>query len=263
MTGPPSRKMTINALNSQALAWMADFEDATVTELVQRRRRPAQPVRRTPRADRLHRRERQALRGGGRHPDRAGPPARLAPRGEAPHAGRAARARRIRRLRALLLPQRRNLDRGWCRSLLLSAQDGVLPRSQVVERRVPLRAGPTRDPVRHDPGHLPDRDHPGRLRDGGDPLRTARPLRRSQRGTLGLHLLDDQELRRRRRSSAARPEPGDDDLAVHGRVRGAAGQDLPRPGCPRDRRYGGLRAEQGQSGRHRCRAGEDHRRQVA
>ena len=29
MTGPPSRKMTINALNSQALAWMADFEDAT------------------------------------------------------------------------------------------------------------------------------------------------------------------------------------------------------------------------------------------
>ena len=29
MTGPPSRKMTINALNSGAKAWMADFEDAT------------------------------------------------------------------------------------------------------------------------------------------------------------------------------------------------------------------------------------------
>ena len=29
MTGPTSRKMTINALNSGAKAWMADFEDAT------------------------------------------------------------------------------------------------------------------------------------------------------------------------------------------------------------------------------------------
>ena len=29
MTGPPSRKMTVNALNSGAAAWMADFEDAT------------------------------------------------------------------------------------------------------------------------------------------------------------------------------------------------------------------------------------------
>ncbi|HET7477515.1 MAG TPA: malate synthase A [Dermatophilaceae bacterium] len=29
MTGPPSRKMTVNALNSGASTWMADFEDAT------------------------------------------------------------------------------------------------------------------------------------------------------------------------------------------------------------------------------------------
>ena len=29
ITGPPTRKMTINALNSGASGWMADFEDAT------------------------------------------------------------------------------------------------------------------------------------------------------------------------------------------------------------------------------------------
>ncbi len=29
ITGPPTRKMTINALNSGASVWMADFEDAT------------------------------------------------------------------------------------------------------------------------------------------------------------------------------------------------------------------------------------------
>ena len=29
ITGPPTRKMTINALNSGAQGWMADFEDAT------------------------------------------------------------------------------------------------------------------------------------------------------------------------------------------------------------------------------------------
>src|ERR1044072_8962697 len=29
ITGPPERKMTINALNSGARVWMADFEDAT------------------------------------------------------------------------------------------------------------------------------------------------------------------------------------------------------------------------------------------
>ena len=46
ITGPPERKMTINALNSGAKVWMADFEDATVADLGQRRRRPAQPARR-------------------------------------------------------------------------------------------------------------------------------------------------------------------------------------------------------------------------
>jgi hypothetical protein len=49
----------------------------------------------------------------------------------------------------------------------------------------------------HDPGHRPHRDHPRRLRDGRDPLRAARPLRRAQRRTVGLHLLDDQEVRDR------------------------------------------------------------------
>ena len=37
ITGPPERKMTINALNSGAKVWMADFEDATVAELGEHR----------------------------------------------------------------------------------------------------------------------------------------------------------------------------------------------------------------------------------
>ncbi len=48
-------------------------------------------------------------------------------------------------------------------------------------------------------------DAAGRLPDGGDPLRAARPLLWPQRGPLGLHLLDDQELSRRPALRAARP----------------------------------------------------------
>ena len=43
-------------------------------------------------------------------------------------------------------------------------------------------------------GHRPDRDDPGRVRDGRDPVRAAPACGRSQRRTLGLHLLGDQEV---------------------------------------------------------------------
>ena len=47
---------------------------------------------------------------------------------------------------------------------------------------------------RHDPRDRPHRDHPGGVRDGRDPLRAARPLLRPQRRPLGLHVLDDQDI---------------------------------------------------------------------
>ncbi len=80
ITGPTNAKMLINALNSGAKVFMADFEDATSPvwdELVQGQvnlrdywTRPA----------RLHRsRQRQALPGRRRSGGADGPPARLAP----------------------------------------------------------------------------------------------------------------------------------------------------------------------------------------
>ena len=154
-------------------------------DLVQRGRRPDQPLRRHPPADRLHRREGQALRGGSGHPDRARPAARLAPRREAPDAGRPAGARRLRGFRSVLLPQRPDLDHRRGRTVLLPAQDGVPSGGPAVERRVQLRRGAAGDQLRQHPGNLPDRDHPRGLRDGGDPLRVARPLGGTERRAGG------------------------------------------------------------------------------
>ncbi len=55
ITGPTERKMTVNALNSGARVWMADFEDANTPDLGERGRRPAQPAGRHRPHDRLHR----------------------------------------------------------------------------------------------------------------------------------------------------------------------------------------------------------------
>ncbi len=65
-----------------------------------------------------------------------------------------------------------------------------------------LAAGLPRPRPRLDPRHGPDRDDPGRVRDGRDPLRAARALGRAQRRPLGLHLLGDQALPRPARSSS-------------------------------------------------------------
>ena len=58
ITGPTDRKMTINALNSGAKVWLADFEDASTPTWTQRRRGPAQPARRPRPHHRLHLRPR-------------------------------------------------------------------------------------------------------------------------------------------------------------------------------------------------------------
>ncbi len=53
---------------------------------------------------------------------------------------------------------------------------------------------------RVDPLHGADRDDPRRVRDGGDPLRAPRLRLRAQRRPLGLHLQRDQEVPRRART---------------------------------------------------------------
>ena len=88
-------------------------------------------------------------------------------------------------------------------------------------------AGAARRAAGHDQGDRPDRDDPRRVRDGRDPLRAARALGRPECGPLGLHLQRDQEVRAPAGVRAPRPGAGDDGGAVHARVHGAARQDLP------------------------------------
>ena len=62
ITGPTDRKLVINALNSGAKGFMADFEDANSPDLAQPGRGPREPDRRDRGHDHLRRRRRQALR---------------------------------------------------------------------------------------------------------------------------------------------------------------------------------------------------------
>ena len=55
----------------------------------------------------------------------------------------------------------------------------------------------------HHQGHRADRDHSRQLRDGRDSLRTARSLGRVELRSLGLHLQLHQEIRQRRARRAA------------------------------------------------------------
>jgi len=79
ITGPVDRKMVINALNSGARCYMADFEDAHFPDMGRNTRWPNQPARCRARHDRTHQRRREKLPAEPpcRHP--AGPPAWLAP----------------------------------------------------------------------------------------------------------------------------------------------------------------------------------------
>ena len=60
ITGPADRKMMINALNSGAQVFMADFEDACSPTWDERRRGPAEPARRRAPHDRARHRPRRA-----------------------------------------------------------------------------------------------------------------------------------------------------------------------------------------------------------
>ena len=102
ITGPTTRKMIVNALNSGASVFMADFEDALSPTWDECRRRPDQSPRLLARPDRFHRSgERQGLQDHrqARRADR--PAARLASAGGAYPPRRPAGRRRFRRFRPL------------------------------------------------------------------------------------------------------------------------------------------------------------------
>ena len=249
--------MTINALNSGASVWMADFEDATA------------PTWRNIIDGQINLYD--ALRGqidfiaeDGRE-YRVGeitPTVVVRPRGwhlcekhiridSRPLSGIAGR------LRAVLLPQRAASGGVRCRALLLPAEAGVTSRGPAVERRVPAGPGTARDPVRDDPGDGADRDTAGRVRDGGDPLRAAGTQLGTERRTVGLHLLLHQDLRVQRGGPRARrPLRCHHDDAVPAVVHRTAGVHRAPSGSARDRRDGRVRAGEVRAGDHPAGRGE-------
>ena len=139
ITGPADRKMMINALNSGARVFMADFEDAnspTWANCIEGQRNLRDAVERTIELDtrrgqalRAERRGRRSLvvRPRGWHLDE-----RHVVVDGAPMSGVAVR------LRAVLLPQRR-ADRRGNGPLLLPAEARDPPRGAALERRLRLR----------------------------------------------------------------------------------------------------------------------------
>ena len=156
-----------------------------------------------------------------------------------------------------LAPQRRAAARARHGAVLLPPEAREPPRGAALERRLLLRPGSARDPARDDQGDRPHRDDPRGVRDGGDPLRAPRALGRAQRRPLGLHLLGHQEVPRAARVRPPRPRAGDDDRAVHARVHGAPRAHVPPARCARDRRHGRVHPEparsRGERGRARAR----------
>ena len=234
ITGPVDRKMVINALNSGAQVFMADFEDAnspTWENCIEGQRNLTDAVDRTLSLDTGE----KQLRARATRPRRCSC-ARAAGTcderhfevdGE-PDLGIALR------LRPLLPPQRTRAER--------AATSTSRSSSPTSRRGSGTTSSPGRRTARHsardDPGDRADRDDPRRVRDGRDPLRAARPLGGAERRALGLHLQRHQEARAPARVRAAGPRAGDDGRAVHARLLRAARQDLPPPRRARDRRHG-------------------------
>ena len=163
ITGPVDRKMVINALNSGAKMFMADFEDSnspTWQNCIEGQVNLTDALERTITLDT----GREAVPPERRDRDAARAPARLAPRGAPLRGRRRADLREPLRLRPLLPPQPRPR-----RPLLLPAEAGVAPGGAALERRLRLGAGRARRAARHDQGNRPDRDDPRRVRDGRDP----------------------------------------------------------------------------------------------
>ena len=167
------------------------------------------------------------------------------------------------RLRALLLPQRPRAARPRHRPLLLPAEDREPPRGAAVERGVRLRPGGAEDSAGQHPGHDADRDAPRGVRDGGVPLRAARARQRPQRRALGLHVLLHQEVPEPEGQDAPGSRAGDDDRPLHARLHRAAGQVLPHPRRARDGRHGALHPQPEESRDQREGAGQGPRRQAA
>ena len=135
ITGPVDRKMIINALNSGAKVFMADFEDANSPTWDEHHPGPDQPARRGPPHDQLHEPRRQGLPAQRADRDAAGAPARLAPGREARASSTASRSPAASSTSASTSSTTRKalLARG-SGPVLLPAEDGEPPGGAALER---------------------------------------------------------------------------------------------------------------------------------
>ncbi len=161
ITGPTDRKMVINALNSGAKVFMADFEDSnapTWDNMIQGQLNLRDAVRRSitfeqnGKGYRLNERTAVLM---------VRP--RLASGREPPARRRQSGLGRDVRFRALLLSQRKRGARPRHGAVLLPAEDGVALRGAAVERHLQLRPGRTWRRARLDQGHGADRDRARRV----------------------------------------------------------------------------------------------------
>ena len=133
ITGPVERKMIINALNSGANVFMADFEDSnspTWSNVMQGQVNLRDAVRGTITYTSPEGKTLRSLRKAGR-PD--GAPARLAPDGKTCPGEWRADLRVALRFRPVLLPQRQDVDRQRVGPVFLPAEDGEPSGSPPVE----------------------------------------------------------------------------------------------------------------------------------
>ena len=144
----------------------------------------------------------------------------------------------------------------------------ICPSSRAISRRgsgtrsssTPSRRSASR---RHHQGDGADRDAARRLRDGRDPLRAARPYGRAQLRPLGLHLLLHQDAAQQPGVSSARPRPGGHGQGLPEGLFGAPHQDLPSPRRLRHGRHGGADPRSQEPGGERGRLRQGPRRQGA
>ena len=274
ITGPTTAKMVINALNSGARGFMADFEDANSPTWAQHGPRAGEPDGGRARDAGIRRARRPPV-----------PPARTsAPRcwcaraaGTWSSATRPWAASRCRagcstsRCTSTTTP-RRCWRRGSGPFLYLPKLESHLEARLwndafvIAEEALGLDPGTIRATVLIEtlPAAFEMDEILYELRDHcGGP----------QRGPLGLHLQRHQAPARASRVRAARPRAGHDDRAVHAGLRRPAGQDLPPPRHARDgwhvcrdpepRGSGGGRAgEAGRGSRQGARGGGGIRRQL-
>ena len=171
ITGPPTRKMTIGAMNSGARVWMADFEDATSPtwfNIIDGQRNLYDAIRRqidyTDETGRRHELAEQTatimVRPRGWHLVEH----HLRLHGE-PIAGA------LVDFGLYFFHNAETLIKNGHGPYFYLPKLESQHRGAAVARRVRVVGVPTRPGARNDPSHLPDRDLPGRVPNDGDPLR--------------------------------------------------------------------------------------------